>query len=793
MTLNRKIFPTESISTKFMLFVFFIYLVIALFATCGRIWVDSVETKKTVVESLVITQKAYERGLSRAIWFMDSGYLNATVAGIMENPHVAGIQIKGDKNQNFVFGKVPGGGDSIANGNAGKVSKETGKPSSSLKHEFFLVHQAEDDEIYHVGKVIFFTDKNIIFDKLRNKILLAVINFFILSISLGTIVYLIGRRIISKPLSQLTMFIERFDPERPEAFLDTALFKGKDELATVAYAFSEMQSRLRDTVLSLRNSQTELVALNNNLEKIVKRRTAKLTASNIQLKDEIYERKQAEEAVRREKTISEEYINSLPGLFYVFDENRFVKWNSEWNRITGYHDEELATKYGPDFFEGKDRIQIEDRMRKVFIEGSAEVEAELVTRDGRRIPYYFTGLRKELDGTAHLVGLGIDISERKQIETRLQQSHKLEAVGTLAGGIAHDFNNMLGVVSGNISYALSTISKEDGLFDVLIDVQKGAQQAQALTRQLLTFAKGGAPIKKTTDLNQIIEDSAKFVSRGEKSRCEFDLFSELWTVEVDPGQISQTISNLVINASQAMPEGGAILLKTENKIIEAENNMPLPPGQYVSITVEDQGVGIPRSHISKIFDPYFSTKKEGTGLGLATAYSIIKRHDGYTSVHSEIDRGTQFTIFLPASHKEVLKDEVIENISHQGRGKILIMDDQEPILKMVGRMLNYMGYDTEFTTDGFETIEIFRDAYHSGQPFDLVILDLTIPGGMGGAQTVPELLKIDSNAKAIVSSGYSNDPIMANFQDYGFCGVIPKPYTKQQISEVLNHIFSEKG
>jgi len=352
---------------------------------------------------------------------------------------------------------------------------------------------------------------------------------------------------------------------------------------------------------------------------------------------------------------------------------------------------------------------------------------------------------------------------------------------------------MLGVITGNLSYALSNLSKNDELFEVLSDIQDSSKQAQNLTHQLLTFSKGGAPIKKTTDINKIISDAAVFSIRGAKTKCNFELSNDLWLSEVDEGQINQVVGNLVINANQAMPNGGYITIRTENAEIEADSGLPLSAGRYIKIVVEDQGIGISKKQLSNIFEPYFTTKQKGSGLGLATVYSIINKHGGYIAVYSEIDKGTVFNIYLPATSKGVKKIVDKCEPEHSGQGKILIMDDQESILKMVGRMLNRMGYETFFATDGSQAVEMYKEAQSFENSFDLVILDLTVPGGMGGLKTIIELLKTDPKVKAVVSSGYSNDPIMANYEDYGFCGVVPKPYTKNQLSEVLNKIFGEKG
>jgi len=382
--------------------------------------------------------------------------------------------------------------------------------------------------------------------------------------------------------------------------------------------------------------------------------------------------------------------------------------------------------------------------------------------------------------------------EKREWEKRIMLSQKMESISTLAGGIAHDFNNMLSVITGNISYSMTTLTEKDHLYKVLSETQEGAERAKHLTQQLLTFSKGGAPVKKITDLTHLIKESSNFMTRGSKSKCTLSISNDLKKVEADEGQLGQVIGNLILNASQAMPQGGLINFEAENIVINAQSNIPLPAGQYVKIGIEDQGIGISEKHLPMIFDPFFTTKQKGSGLGLATTYSIIQQHGGHITVHSKMGEGTTFTIYLPATNKEIHEPLNMKKNVHCGQGNILVMDDQEPILKMVGRMLNQMGYHAAFAIDGYQAIELYRKAFVTEKPFDLVILDLTVPGKMGGAKTISELLKIDPNVKAIVSSGYSNDPIMANYLNYGFCGVVPKPYTKNQLAEVLIQTLGKK-
>ncbi len=372
------------------------------------------------------------------------------------------------------------------------------------------------------------------------------------------------------------------------------------------------------------------------------------------------------------------------------------------------------------------------------------------------------------------------------------RAHKLESLGILAGGIAHDFNNILTAILGNISLVKMWSNPSDKIYPRLDAVERASIRAIDLTHQLLTFSKGGAPIKKTTSILELIKDSADFALRGSNIKCEFDMGKDILPVEADRGQISQVIHNLVINAKQAMPDGGKIIINIKNINIKEHESIHIPVGMYVMISIRDFGTGIPEELLDKIFDPYFTTKQKGTGLGLAIAYSIIKNHGGLITVESEYGKGTIFNIYLPASNERTMQEETDDDTLHTGKGRILVMDDEEMVRDAIGDMLLDLEYSVEFATGGCEAIKKYKEAKLSGKPYDVVIMDLTVPGGMGGKDAIKEILEFDPSVKAIVSSGYSNDPVMANYQIYGFSGVITKPYELKKLSKELYRVMNIK-
>ena len=385
------------------------------------------------------------------------------------------------------------------------------------------------------------------------------------------------------------------------------------------------------------------------------------------------------------------------------------------------------------------------------------------------------------------------MAEQKRAQEELQNVVKLESISILAGGVAHDFNNILTGIMGNVTLAKRYVKPGEKVFDRLLEAEKACLRARDLTQQLLTFSKSGTPVRRSSSIAALVKESASFNLRGSGVRCEFSLPDDLWPVHFDEGQMNQVISNLIINAVEAMVESGVLNIRVKNAIIKEGSAVPLPEGRFVEIAIEDQGIGIPEENLDKIFDPYFTTKRKGSGLGLATAYSIIKSHSGCITVTSELNVGTTFCIYLPAAEKSSpSKKEPEMDTDFTGRGRILVMDDEEIIREMLGSMLTLDGYKVEVASDGAEAVEQYIRAREQGQPFAAVILDLTVPGGMGGKEAIKKLLEVDPGVKTIVSSGYSNDPIVADFGKYGFKGVATKPYAATELEKTLRNVLRSK-
>ncbi len=384
-----------------------------------------------------------------------------------------------------------------------------------------------------------------------------------------------------------------------------------------------------------------------------------------------------------------------------------------------------------------------------------------------------------------------DITDQRKTEMELQKSAKLESLGVLAGGIAHDFNNLMTGIMGNISLAREIINKNEPVSTILQEAEFATKRVKNLTYQLLTFSRGGAPIRKAASLVEVVTESATFALRGSKSKCEFNLPPQIANVEIDEGQIGQVIQNLVINANQAMPDGGIIKVTLADFEQTADLMIPnLAIGKYVMIDITDRGIGIHPENINKIFDPYYSTKAKGNGLGLAICYSIIKRHNGTILVESQPGMGSSFKVYLPVSLMNVTRENKPQKMAPiKGNGNILLCDDEVTVRETATTILTCLGYQVISTADAHEAISLYGQKMNSKAGFDVVILDLTLPGQMSGVEILNELKGLDSKVKAIVSSGYANEPVIANHKQYGFIGMITKPFDLNELSHIVHKVI----
>ncbi len=389
------------------------------------------------------------------------------------------------------------------------------------------------------------------------------------------------------------------------------------------------------------------------------------------------------------------------------------------------------------------------------------------------------------------IGVIRDITDKKKSEENFNKTQRLKSLGILAGGIAHDFNNILTAIVGNITLIKLEVDPGSTIFQSLNDAEKATLRAKDLTNQLLTFAKGGTPVKNAASIAQLTMDISNFTLRGSNVKCNFDFPENLWPVDIDEGQISQVINNLIINASQAMPGGGCINISAENMTVYEPDAAELY-GRYVKLKIMDTGMGISKENLQRIFDPYFTTKAKGSGLGLTTSYSIIKSHGGSITAESEPGKGTIFDVILPASDKIIAQLMNTDMGTMDLTGKILLMDDDTEILKATGNILENFGYNVTIAENGEEAIDHFRREFDRSEGFDLVIMDLTVPGGLGGKEAIKIIKEIDPDIMAVVTSGYSNDPIIEEYRKHGFHGVVVKPYKLEQLINTVAGLLKGK-
>jgi len=513
------------------------------------------------------------------------------------------------------------------------------------------------------------------------------------------------------------------------------------------------------------------------------------------LQQQVAKREQIEKSLRTSEERFRTLFRDAPVAYFSVQPNGQIRQvNEQGAALLGLPQDNLIGTPVIDLYadapSGKEKAQ---RMFQRFIKGETirNEELQMQHRDGRVIwvSLTVTPMYNEQGEILESRSVAIDITDRKRMEEDLRRTHNLESLGVLAGGIAHDFNNVLTGVIGNLALIERLADAGSEMQTIAKEGKQAADRTRDLTRQLLTFAKGGAPVREIAVLEDLLRETAAMSLHGSNAKAQYDLDENLHAVEVDRGQIGQVIQNLVLNADQAMPAGGIISITAENTEISTATALPLTPGNYVVVCIGDEGGGIPPSQIERIFDPYFTTKDTGHGLGLSIVHSIVQRHGGYIQVYSQIDVGTTFEFHLPAALAPATKLAENKRTLQHGSGRILMVDDEELIHSSVGRILTVIGYEVSSVYDGAEALTAYRESMEQGTPYDAVIVDLTIPGGMGGIETLEQLIKIDADARIIVSSGYANDPVLADFSTFGFAGKIAKPVDIQELAETLASVL----
>jgi PAS domain S-box-containing protein len=503
--------------------------------------------------------------------------------------------------------------------------------------------------------------------------------------------------------------------------------------------------------------------------------------------------KEVEDALARQEKMYRSLIEHSEDIISRFNRDlQIVYTNLVANRYTTVH---------PDMMNGKTMAElpfppeipsnITPMVSEVFATGkSRTVTFEAASEIGNVIFHVHAFPEfSDQDEVEFVSTVARDITVMRRAEEEQQKIQNLSSLGILAGGIAHDFNNILTILFGNITFAQTLAENGVDCSETLEKASQALKRATSLSTQLLTFAKGGDPVRTDVSLKELLKELVAYDLSGSNVNAVFDIADDLWMADVDMSLISQVFSNLAINADQAMPQGGSIYLSARNiQIDDYDDYQMLLPGKYLEFVFRDEGTGIPASIREKVFDPYFTTKENGNGLGLATVYSIIKKHGGNILVESEVNVGTRFTFYLPASDilpKEKEPSMQKETLAHPGTGRILVMDDEPMILELVEKLLQSRGYDVVGCEDGREAITLYRESMAKGVTFDVVIMDLTIPGGMGGGEAIDALLDFDPQVKAVVSSGYASNDILSNYRDYGFVDYLPKPFTMDGLMAVV--------
>lgn len=633
------------------------------------------------------------------------------------------------------------------------------------------------------------------FQKLHISAIIALVLGFFLAVSLS-------RFLASQFTSRITLLISRCRAIAEGKRDEPVVFCRGDEMDALIEAFNGMSRRLAESQERRRQAEEALTRANEGLEAGIRERTLDLQELNGRLQQEIERRNETLGALRASEERYRDLADLLPQPVFEADPaGRLSFLNRAAFDTLGYLQEDLdkglklQTIYT---VSSMDQIALAPRPGA---NGEGIEFAELTARrkDGSSIPTLLYASAIENGGQRiGLRGIIVDMTEHKLLEEELFRTQNLESIGILAGGIAHDFNNLLTAILGNVSLAGNLIGTEPQVSKLLGDAEKASLQARNLTRQLISLAQGSAPAKTIFALDGTISDATQLALSGSNADCRLRLADDLWPIHGDPGQIHQLVTNVVMNARDFMPEGGIVEVDAENVALAAGEVASLAAGRYVKLSIRDHGQGISEKDLPKVFDPYFSTKtrgcQKGMGLGLTIAYAIARRHGGQITIQSTPGKGTVVQAYFPASaEKPCAAGPDSRRRPPSCQGRLLYMDDDDMVRELAEEMLRYLGYEVQVARDGLEAVQLYREAMAKEVPFDLVVLDLTVRAGMGGKEALKVLQELDPSVRAVVASGYAEDPAMAAFAEHGFLGAISKPYQMERLNEVVQSVIGSTG
>ncbi|RQW89011.1 MAG: response regulator [Geobacter sp.] len=719
-------------------------VVLSAFGIANYCWERSQRTSDQEYHLTVITAQL-ANSLALPLWNFDTEQVDAVIKSTMRHADVFAVTVTGTDDSGKVFG--------FARDRQWRIVPAKG----AIQDKGLLTH-SEKINIYgkHVGRVHVFMSPRFLAKSLHSFATINILAIVTLNAFLIFIPFQLLRRKVIKPLQAIESYALKVSSgEADAAYVPEGDF------------FGELKS-LKRSIVGMTRSLAE--------------------ARKAQV------RKTAEQAQHESEKTLKAFIDVMPvGVAWTDSDGAIKHVNSSFTEWFGYDTNDIPTldawflrAYPDPVNREKHLSQWKAALDTAHSEGTIIQPSESIIscKDGsERHVIVNTHLARNLR-----LDIFTDITERESLQNRLLNAQRLESLGVLAGGIAHDFNNILTAIIGNISIARLVLDTPEKSAKLLENAEMATVRATELATQLLTFAKGGAPIKKTVSIRKIVNESLSLALRGTNVKGVIEIPDHLDDIEGDEGQVSQVFNNIVINAVQAMPGGGKITIEGKNLTLEEENNLLLPPGCYVRLSFSDEGCGMQEDVRKKIFDPYFTTKSGGMGLGLASVHSIINRHGGHIEARSKIGKGTTFTLFLPSTGKSATGSEICDSITRSEAlpgGSVLVMDDEEMIRDLAAEMLGHLGYEVTTCATGEDAVLKYRIAKEENKPFSFVIMDLTIPGGMGGRESAADILAVDPGARLIASSGYSNDPVIANFYDFGFCGSIVKPYTLDDLTRVL--------